>query len=107
MALLQGSSYYLEIKICEIDNSNIDNVEKGHFVLGDLEKFFVAEEGVDSDVLWDSENECFKVFVSQAETFDLEQSIQWQFRAKFKNGQTDGTIPKTEYVYKSLKKVEL
>lgn len=105
MALLQGSSYYLEVTIEEINNSNIDNVAKGHFVLGDLEKFYAPNES--DDVLWDAEKECFTIFVTQQETFELEQSVQWQFRVKFKNGQTDGTIPKSEYVYKSLKKVEL
>lgn len=105
MALLQGSSYYLEVKICEIDNNSIEKVKKAQFTIGNLEKLYIS--GEEKDITWDSEKECFIVFLSQEETFEMEKSVKWQFRVKFIDGQVDGTIPKNEYVYDSLKKVVL
>lgn len=105
MALLQGNTYKLPVKIEQITNDNIGTVLRGKFTFDDLVKWYGNEEG--DIVVWDDVRECFIVPLTQEETFAMNRSLTWQARFKFNDGQVDGTRPKTENVYNSIDKEEL
>lgn len=100
MALLQGSSYYLPIKITDQEGKVVtgDVVQKSTFTIGNITK-----EGV-----YNAETQMWEVPLSEEETFSLNNEIiDWQARFLFVDGTTDGTKPKGEYVYASVNKVRL
>lgn len=100
MALLQGSSYYLPIKITDQEGRVVTGeiVQKNTFTIGNITK-----EGT-----YNAETEMWEVPLSEEETFSLNNEIvDWQARFLFVDGTTDGTKPKGEYVYASVNKVLL
>lgn len=98
MAILQGSSYRLPIRITDGDGNVITSsmVEDASFVFGDLIK------GLE-DVSFEGEN--WIVPLTQEETFGLAGVVEWQARFKLASGEVVGTIPKSEYIYNSIDKV--
>lgn len=98
MALLQGNTYKLPVKIDEITNRTIDNIDRGQFIFDNIVKYY----GDDGDVIWDAEKECFIVPLTQEDTFSLDRNVSWQVRIKYENGDVDGTKPKIENVYNSI-----
>lgn len=100
MALLQGSSYYLPIKITDQEGKVVtgEMVQKSTFTIGDIIK-----EGT-----YNAETKMWEVPLSEEETFGLSNEvIEWQARFLFVDRTTDGTKPKGEYVYRSVNKVLL
>lgn len=103
MALLQGSSYYLEFKITDTNGSLVtsDIVQKATFTLGDITK-------EDADIEFNAETGMWEVFLSEEETFALVGgAVEWQARFLFTNGVVDGTATKRGFVYESKNKVRL
>ena len=105
MALLQGNSYELPIKISDRCGKVVNDtmVKSGVFSFGGIEKKF----GEDGEVWYDNERECWVVPLSESETMDLAKSIRWQAKFLLNNGLSKGTLPKSEYVYDSIIKVDL
>lgn len=103
MALLQGSSYYLPIKIVGANGTSItgDVVENVSFTIGGLTKGFA--DGVE----FDKEKMAWIIPLTEDETFLFENTVEWQARFLFSDGRVDGTIPKTENVYDSINRVKL
>lgn len=103
MALLQGSSYYLEFYIKDASGNPVTNetVLTATFTIGDITK-------TGDEVSYNAELGAWIVFLSEEETFAFQdKNIEWQARFKFVGGLIDGTQPKSEYVYKSINKVKL
>lgn len=107
----QGNQFYLDIQI-EDENNNlldINGVEKVQFVIDDLVKTY---DGSNLEVSYDNENECFKIWLTEEETFNFKKTIDIDARILYKEG-TDGkkTINGSRingvYFYDSLKKIEL
>jgi hypothetical protein len=100
MAILQGSSYRLPIRITDGNGNVITSsmVEDASFVFGDLRK------GLE-DVSFEGEN--WIVPLTQEETFALAGVFDWQARFKLTSGAVVGTIPQREYIYDSIDNVVL
>lgn len=100
MALLQGSSYVLPIKITEKSGQVVtgDVVVSNSFTIGNITK----------EAVYNSETQMWEVPLTEEETFGLDnKNVEWQARFKFVGGRVDGTVPKEEYVYQSVNKVKL
>ena len=105
MAMLQGNSYELPIKISDRCGKVVDDtmVKSGVFSFGGIEKVF----GEGGEVWFDSERECWVMPLSESETMELAKSVRWQAKFLLNNGLAKGTLPKSEYVYDSIIKVDL
>ena len=105
MAMLQGSSYELPIKINGCGGKVVDDtmVERASFSVGSIEKRY----GEDGEVWFNNESKCWIIPLSEAETMELDKTVKWQARFLLKNGAVKGTIPKSELVYASINKVQL
>ncbi|MBQ2871597.1 hypothetical protein IJE86_07840 [bacterium] len=105
MAMLQGSSYGLPIVVRDASGAVIDEakVKSGVFQVGELEKRY----GDGGEVWYDAGRGCWVVPLSEAETFMLDGVIEWQARFLMENGEVAGTVPKSEFVYRSINKTEL
>lgn len=100
MALLQGSSYYLPIKITDHEGKVVTGeiVQKNTFTIGNITK-----EGV-----YNGETHMWEVELTEDETFGLNnKAVEWQARFLFNDGTIDGTRPKLAYVYESINKEKL
>ena len=100
MALLQGSSYYLPIKITDKEGKVVTGeiVQKNTFTIGNITK-----EGI-----YNEETQMWEIPLSESETFALKNSaVEWQARFLFMDGSIDGTLPKQAYIYESVNKVKL
>lgn len=106
MAILQGNSYELPIKITDCGGNlvNADMVIKGSFTFGTITKAYGEGE---NEVTYDAEKGVYNVLLSEEETKKLEGAVKWQARFLLKNGEVKGTLPKSEYVYESINKVQL
>ena len=69
----QGNQFYLDIQI-EDENNNlldINSVEKVQFVIDDLVKNY---DGSNLEVSYDDENKCFKIWLTEEETFNFKKT---------------------------------
>lgn len=107
MALLQGNTYGLPIKIktCCGGVVTADDVNRVQFIIGDLEKFY-GDNDTDG-VTYDASRECFVVPLTERETFAMSGTVQWQVRVQYKSGNIDGSIVKREDVKSSITTTEL
>lgn len=89
MELIQGCTYIFNITISDNDGNivNINDIEKGEFIFGDIVKLYPS-----GDVVFE-ENK-FKVKLSQEDTLSFKSSIYCQFRLKYKDGQVKSSVPK-------------
>ena len=92
----QGNQFYLEIQLTDEDDKILDvsSVKKIQFNFDKIEepKVYDKENG---DVIYDEENQCFKIWLTEKETF------------LFENDTIVGSYALSEYVYDSVKKVEI
>ena len=98
--LLQGNTYLLPIQVLDSKGNIItaDRVEKGEFTLGDISKMY-EENG---DVLFNEEVKAFILPLTEEETFKLSGNILYQGRLLLKDGSVSGSVPKYDYVHKSI-----
>lgn len=98
----QGNQFYLEIQI--EDNKgllNIDVVSKVQFMINNLTKVY---DGKSNEVLYDKEKQCFKIWLTEDETFEFENKVKLDARILFKNDSIDGTYIITQPCNSVLKK---
>lgn len=100
MALLQGDTYKLPIKISDCFGNRItdDYVVRAEFRFNELEKVY----GEGGEVEFDKANKVWIVPFSQEETFSFKGVIKWQARFLFNDGSVKGIVPKNEYIYDSI-----
>lgn len=107
----QGNQFYLEIQIEDTDGANLDikGVDKVQFVIKDLVKLY---DGSNKEVSYDEDKECFKIWLTEDETFDFDRNIKIDVRVLYKANvegkrTIDGSVICSCYCYDSLKKIEL
>ena len=102
MAILQGSGYELPIRITDSEGNVIGDADvvAGSFTFGEL----IKEYGEGGEVYYDKAQESWILPLSEAETFAMMGTVEWQARFLFKSGLPDGTVPKREDVYSSINK---
>ena len=103
----QGNQFYLEVQVFDEDDNFLDvsSVNKIQFNIGELTKTYDGIQA--SDVTYDNENSCFKIWLTEDETFKMSQTIKIDVRILFKNDVTLGSEIDSMYFYESLKKVNL
>ena len=102
----QGNQFYLEIQLLDEQNEILDisSVLKVQFTIGNLIKYY---DGTSEEVTYDESKKCFKIWLTEDETFKFEKQIAMDARILFKNNTIGGTYIETNYWYDSLKKEKL
>ena len=104
----QGNQFYLEFQIGDENGQLLDmaSVLKVQFNIGNLTKTY---DGLNDEVTY--QNDIFKVWLMEDETFKFENQVKMDARILFKgedNYKTiGGTYIESNYWYDSLKKEEL
>ena len=104
----QGNQFYLEFQIEDEKGQLLDmaSVLKVQFNIGNLTKTY---DGLNDEVTY--QNDIFKVWLTEEETFKFENQVKMDARILFKgedNYKTiGGTYIESNYWYDSLKKEEL
>lgn len=111
MIFQEGNTYVLEIPLTvNGEDININDVSLVEFMFEDIRKIYgtYTEEGeeVTGDVTYDSDKKCFKVPLSQEETFSLTENniIKYQARVKFTDNSVSGSCVYNGYVAESISK---
>ena len=102
----QGNQFYLEIQITDEEDNLIDisSVSKIQFTIGSLTKYYDSES---DEVTYDEENQVFKIWLTEQETFAFNNLEKLEARVLFKNDVIQGTAIEEEYIFNSLSKEEL
>ena len=102
----QGNQFYLEFQIEDENGTLLDtaSILKVQFAIGDLIKTY---DGVGDEVIYDSANKIFKVWVTEEETFKFDKQVKMDARVLFKGEENyrpiGGTYIESNYWYDSLK----
>ena len=98
----QGNQFYLEIQISDENDIilNISSVEKVQFNFGDITKIY---DGNNLDVTYDNEKQMFKVYLTEQDTFTIQNVVKVDCRVLFKNKLIEGSYVYTLNVYDSVK----
>ena len=102
----QGNQFYLEFQITDEEDKLIDisSVSKIQFTIGSIVKYY---DGTSTEVTYDEENKVFKIWITEDETFSLNNLEKMEARVLFKNDVIQGTIIIEEYVFDSLTKEKI
>ena len=105
MAMLQGSTYRLPIKIVDGCGRVLTGamVERAVFTFNED----IAKHSDMGEVYFDNEKQVWVVGISESDSFSFSKVMKWQARFVLSNGEIVGTIPKSELVYASMQKIEL
>lgn len=104
MIFQEGNTYLLEIPLTVAGESiDIDSVSLVEFAFNDIKKLY---DGASEEVTYDSSEKCFKVPLSQEETFALKNKlpIRYQARVKFQDGSVKATLIYQSYMLESISK---
>lgn len=104
----EGNQFYLEFQIVD-ENDNlldINSVLKVQFTIGDLTKEY---NGTNENVIFDSINNSFKVWLTEDETFKFNDMIDIEARILFKGDKNTigGTYIEQMYWYDTITKEKL
>lgn len=99
----QGNQFYLEVQIEDDKGNSLDMiaVSKVQFTIENITKIY---DGTSEEVLYDKEKQCFKIWLTEEETFNFEDEVRIDARVLFKNGSIDGTYIIEQTVNESLSK---
>ena len=102
----QGNQFYLEIQLIDENNEILDirSVLKVQFTIDNLIKYY---DGSNKEVTYDESKKCFKVWLTEDETFKFEKQIAMDARILFKNNTIGGTYITSNYWNESLKEEPL
>ena len=97
----QGNQFYLEIQLLDEQNQILDisSVLKVQFTIDDLIKYY---DGISEEVTYDETKKCFKIWLTENETFKFEKQIKMDARILFKNNTISGTYITSNYWDESL-----
>ena len=92
----QGNQFFCDIKIYDEKYHELTNegVEKIVFYIGDIKKTY--EDGSE-EVIYDENNKCFKVWLAEEETLELNGEVEMDARILFITGEILGCYIKKEY----------
>lgn len=104
----QGNQFYLEFQIEDENEQLLDttSILKVQFVIGDLIKTY---DGVGDEVIYDSANKIFKVWVTEEETFKFDKQVKMDARVLFKGDKNTigGTYIEQIYWYDTITKEKI
>ena len=97
----QGNQFYLEIQLLDEQNEILDirSVLKVQFTIDNLVKYY---DGSNGEVTYDESKKCFKIWLTENETFKFEKQIGMDARILFKNNTISGTYITSNYWNESL-----
>ena len=80
----QGNQFYLEIQLLDDQNEILDiqSVLKVQFTIDNLIKYY---DGTNEEVTYDEAKKCFKIWLTEDETFKFERQIAMDASILFKN----------------------
>lgn len=107
----KGNQFYLEIQIEDQENNLLDisSVEKVQFNIDDLTKTYSNES---KEVTYDEEKQCFKIWLTEEETFKFNDYVSIDIRVLYKVGRNDkkgidGSYITKHYCFDVLKEIDL
>lgn len=102
----QGNQFYLELQILDEKDEllNISSVNKIQFNIGEFTKIYGENK---DEVTYDYENNVFKIWFTEEETFKMVGTVKIDVRILFKNDVILGSKIESIYFYESLKKAEI
>lgn len=107
----KGNQFYLEIQIEDQENNLLDisSVEKIQFNIDDLTKTYSNES---KEVTYDEEKQCFKIWLTEEETFKFNDYVSIDVRVLYKPGRNDkkgidGSYITKYYCFDVLKEIDL
>lgn len=97
----QGDQFYLVIQLVDENDNILDmrSVSKVQFAIEDLIKTY---DGIDNEVVYDEENQCFKIWLTENETFNFKGNVKIDARILFKNDAIGGSYIAETYFNSSL-----
>ena len=97
----QGNQFYLEIQLLDEQNEILDiqSVLKVQFTIDNLIKYY---DGTNAEVTYDETKKCFRIWLTENETFKFERQIEMDARILFKNNTISGTYITSDYWNESL-----
>lgn len=97
----QGNQFYLEIQLLDEQNEILDiqSVLKVQFTIDNLIKYY---DGTNKEVTYDETKKCFRIWLTEDETFKFERQIEMDARILFKNNTISGTYITSDYWNESL-----
>lgn len=96
----QGNQFYLEFQIYDNDGQILTNVgvKKIVFYIGNLKKTYKKDVELDEvEVIYDEENKCFDIWLTEAETLQFPGLIDVDARILFDSGVILGCYKTQEY----------
>ena len=107
----QGNQFYLGLQIEDSlgEFVNIKAIDKIQFTIDNLEKIY---DGVSKDVTYDEDRKCFKIWLTEEETFNFDKTIKIDVRVLYKEDDEgkkiiDGGYIIGSYWYDALSKNKL
>lgn len=111
MIFQEGNTYILEVPLTvNGEDIDIEDVSLVEFMFEDVRKIYgeyvVGSETITGDVTYDSDEKCFKIPLTQEETFSLSENniIKYQARVKFTDNSVSGSCVYNGYVAESISK---
>ena len=96
---IMAKSLEIQIEDDKKNLLNIDVVSKVQFTIDDLIKYY---DGTSEEVTYDETKKCFKIWLTENETFKFEKQIKMDARILFKNNTIGGTYITSNYWNESL-----
>ena len=102
----QGDQFYLQIQITDKNDDvlDINGVKKVQFNIGELTKTY---DGESTEVTYDDGTQCFEIWLTEEETFNMDNYTKLDVRVLFKNNTIMGSYIDQKFIYDSLKEVLL
>lgn len=107
----QGNQFYLGLQIEDSlgEFINIKAIDKIQFTIDNLEKIY---DGTSEDVTYDEDRKCFKIWLTEDETFKFDKTIKIDVRVLYKKDDEgkkiiDGGYIISSYWYDTLSKNKL
>lgn len=102
----QGDQFYLQMQITDKNDNvlDINGVKKVQFNLGELTKTY---DGESTEVTYNNETQCFEIWLTEEETFNMDNYTKLDVRVLFKNNTIMGSYIDQKFIYDSLKEVLL
>lgn len=102
----KGNQFYLQVQITDENDEilDINGVKKVQFNFGELTKTY---DGTGTEVTYDSKDQLFNIWLTEEETFKLDNKMDYDVRVLFLNDTIMGSVINQEFIFDSLKEVLL
>jgi hypothetical protein len=98
----QGNQFWYGIKLKNKgEYLDISTISKVIFTFEDIDKIY---DELSESVIYDYENNMFKIYLTQQDTQKLQGNVNIDVRVKFKNDEILGTSIHQKYIFDALNK---